>query len=109
MTEYGATHNVIVNNYVQADAIYNIYINGHLNYAVDNTVVTLNGTTPWTMTISGAMPVHNVSAISNRVVANNVGSIQVRGVGCANYFSENRSPLVGGGWSYANVTGEFTG
>merc|ERR1711972_785493 len=55
------------------------------------------------------MPVHNVSAISNRVIANSLGSIQVRGVGCANHFSENRAPLPGGGWEYPMIIGNFTG
>jgi parallel beta-helix repeat protein len=106
VTEYGATHNILVNNHVQANGVYNIYINGHLNFAVDNTVVGADGKTPWRMTVEGDMgAIHNVSTISNRVVANNAGSIQVKGVGCANYYSENRFSLAGGGWAYANITG----
>jgi len=110
ITEYGATHNLIVNNHVRGDGNGgNIYINGHLNYAVDNTVMAADGKTPNKIRVSGALAVHNVSAISNRVVANRAGEIAFVGVGCGNYVSENRSPLPGGGWAYAAVTGELTG
>ena len=87
----------------------NIYINGHLNYAVDNTVMAADGKTPNKIRVSGAMNIHNVSAISNRVVGNRAGEVAFVGVGCGNYVSENRSPLPGGSWAYAAITGGFKG